>query len=144
MARTGSQEEPPYPPRVYGVASFSDGGCEFLVIWGTFVQLEMMDADGHYGTPFCKVCQNLDGAHQEADALTTSYWLLKVFAAAIRQEKRDALSPKAILEPLGVFSSLTWTSDTGASVRVEATIRAATFFGRKRFEIEVVMKRGSP
>jgi hypothetical protein len=68
----------------------------------------------------------------------------RLIAAAIRQDERDALSAtlsaKGILGPLGVFSSLAWTSDAGSSVCVEATIRAATFLGRKRFEVEVVMK----
>ena len=112
-------------------------------MWGGLDPIAMEDADGHYQTPFCKVCQNPDGTPQGTDRLTTSAWLSRILNAARRQDERDALSAEAILQPLGVFSSLAWTSNAGSSVCVEATIKAATFLGRKRFEVEVVMKGGS-
>jgi hypothetical protein len=127
------------PPYIYGAASFSDGVYEFSVIWGSLVDLDMVDADKHYQTPFCKVCRNLDGTPQEADGLTTSDWLLRLETAVIQQDRRDALSAEATAELPGVFSSLAWTS-AGSSVCVQATIRGATFLGRKRFEVEIVMK----
>jgi hypothetical protein len=123
------------PPYIYGAASFSDAGCEFSVIWGRFVEPWTVDADIRYRTPFCKVCRNLDGTPQEADGLTTLDWLERLETAVTQQDERDA-----ILGPLGVCSTLAWTSDDGSSVCVEATIKAATFLGRKRFEVEVVMK----
>ncbi|KAK0721696.1 heterokaryon incompatibility protein-domain-containing protein [Lasiosphaeria miniovina] len=135
------------PPYVYGAAGISDGKCEFSVIWGTFRGTRRKSdwpalniADDENEAPFCKVCQNLDGMAQEADGLDTTDWLVRVLEMVRLQDERNASPAMVDFQPLGGFSSLTWITDSGSSVWIEAAIKVNEFLGRKRFDIEVTMK----
>ncbi|KAI3319123.1 heterokaryon incompatibility protein-domain-containing protein [Xylariaceae sp. AK1471] len=141
---SGGEKGP--PPYVYGAASISNGKCEFFIIWGTFRGARRRSdwpalniADDENEAPFCKVCRNLDGTAQEADGLDTTDWLIRVFDIVRLQDERNASPDMANFQPLGRFSSLTWITDAGSSVLIEATIKVNVFLGRERFNVEIMI-----
>lgn len=86
-------------------------------------------ANEHLRATFCTLCRNLDRMPQQVDGLATSSWLMRLFNASIVQDERDVPFAEAILQPLGKYGSLTWMSDYGSSICVEATIKAVAFLG---------------